>query len=138
MDEEVDLSKEEVDEVRLMRATPTFCKKGIKIVERLTEGGAFMMDQADNTTPWNAATLEILATMRTVERRKEENLATINQKLINYTTDSDYEDYHGGMFKVKSMSVSIPTNTSSLEYVWFVDSIASNNITSHEEWFCDS
>ena len=40
--------------------------------------------------------------------------------------------------KMNSMSASSLTHTSSLEYVWFVDSIASNNITSHEEWFCDS
>ena len=30
-----------------------------------------------------------------------------------------------------------PINTSNLEDVWFVNSNASNHMTSHEEWFCE-
>ena len=35
------------------------------------------------------------------------------------------------------MKASNPTNTSSSENVWFVDSGASNHMMSHEDWFRD-
>ena len=37
--------------------------------------------------------------------------------------------------RANSMKASNPTNTSSSENVWFVDSGASNHMMSHEDWF---
>ena len=38
-------------------------------------------------------------------------------------------------YRANSMKASNPTNTSSSENVWFVDSGASNHMMSHEDWF---
>ena len=53
-----------------------------------------------------------------------------------------YED-HGGMFVMRdiensmSASTSASTSASNPEDVWFINSGASNHMTSHEEWFRD-
>ena len=39
--------------------------------------------------------------------------------------------------RANSMSASTSTGASNPEDVWFVDSGASNHMTSHEEWFED-
>ena len=65
-----------------------------------------------------------------------------------YGHNSDYEDRGGmyahnsdrdGMFMMKhrenSMSASTSSNALNPEDVWFVDSRASNHMTSHKEWF---
>ena len=71
-------------------------------------------------------------------RKKKRESASISQQLTNYATNFDYED-HGGMFVMRhrenSMSASTSTGTCNLEDVWFVDSGASNHMTSHQEWF---
>ena len=73
-------------------------------------------------------------------RKKKSESASTSWKLTNYATNFEYDNY-GGLFvrrhRVNSMSASSSTNTSNLEDEWFVDSIASNHMTSHEEWFCE-
>ena len=87
--------------------------------------------------------------------------ATTSRQLTNYAHNSDYEEYcgmyghnsdykdHGGMYahnsdrdgmfmmKHRANSMSASTSTSALnpKDVWFVDSGASNHMTSHKEWF---
>ena len=60
------------------------------------------------------------------------------RQLTNYATNSDYGD-RGGMFvmrhKAHSMSAHASTSASASNNVWFVDSGASNHMTSHEDWF---
>ena len=76
--------------------------------------------------------------------------ASTSRQLTNYTHNSDYEEYtgmyahnsdHGGMFMMKhrenSMSASTSNSALKPEDVWFVDSGASNHMTSHKEWFLE-
>ena len=106
-------------------------------VEHLVEGGATMLNRAINTTPPSADTVASLATTRQCRKKKSESAFT-SWQLVNYASNSDYDD-HGRMFimrhKANSMTASNPTNTSNSEDVWFVDSGASNHMTSHEDWF---
>ena len=68
------------------------------------------------------------------------DLVFTSRQLTNYTSNSDHND-RDGMFvmrhRVNSMQASNLTNTSNSEDVWFVDSGASNHMTSHEDWFRD-
>ena len=68
-------------------------------------------------------------------RKKKRESASTNRQLMNYATHSD----HGGMFimrhKSHSMTTSSPTSASALDNVWFLNSGASNHMTSHEDWF---
>jgi hypothetical protein len=74
--------------------------------------------------------------------------ASTSRQLTNYAHNSDYEDRGGmyarnsncgGMFMMKhranSMSASTSNSALKPEDVWFVDSGASNHMTSHKEWF---
>ena len=90
----------------------------------------------------------------------------MSRQLTNYAYNSDYEDrsgmyahnsdyeYRGGMYahnsdyknrrrmfmmkhSAKSMSASTSTSALNPEDVLFVDSGASNHMTSHKEWFCE-
>ena len=71
-------------------------------------------------------------------RKKKSESVITSRQLTNYASNADYDD-RGKMFVVRhkenSMTGSNPTNTSNLEDVWFVDSGASNHMTSHEDWF---
>ena len=71
-------------------------------------------------------------------RKKQRESTSTSRQLTNYATNSDYDD-HGGVFamrhKAHLMSAQGPTNTSSSDDVWFVDSGASNHVTSHKDWF---
>ena len=73
-------------------------------------------------------------------RKKKNESASTSGQLTNYATNSEYDDY-GGLFimrhSVNSMLAFGPTNTSNLEIAWFVDSSASNHMTSLQEWFRD-
>ena len=57
---------------------------------------------------------------------------------MNHATDPDYDDRFG-MFvmrhKAQSMLAQASTSASAPNNVWFVDSGASNHMTSHEDWF---
>ena len=61
-----------------------------------------------------------------------------NGMSINHATDSDYDD-HCGMFVMRheahSMLAQASTSASASNNILFVDSGASNHITSPEDWF---
>ena len=90
-------------------------------------------------------------------------MPTTKNRLTNYAHNSDYEEYsgmyghnpdyedrggmyarnsdRGGMFMMKhrtnSMSASTSNSALKPEDIWFVDSGASNHMTSHKEWFLE-
>ena len=71
-------------------------------------------------------------------RKKIRDWALTTPQLMNYSSNSDY-DNRGRMFVMRhephSMSTKAPTSTSSSDSIWFVNSGASNHMTSHEDWF---
>ena len=70
-------------------------------------------------------------------RKKRGESGSTSRQLTNYATNSEFEDYIG-MFsmshKANTMSASGLASTSTSKEVWFVDSSASNHMTSHKEW----
>ena len=90
-------------------------------------------------------------------RKKMREAASTSRQLTNYAHNSDYEEYtgmyghnsdykdRGGMYARNSdrggmfMRKHRGNSNSALkpEDVWFVDSRASNHMTSHKEWFLE-
>ena len=87
-------------------------------------------------------------------RKKARDSASTGRQLTNYASNFDYDDrsgmyinhakdsdygYRCGMFVMRheahSMLAQASTSASASNNVWFVDSGASNHMTSHEDWF---
>ena len=133
MQEEADSAKDEADELQHMKTSRQTGKTVETQEERLKEGGASISDLADKTTQSNANIVVKSATTKKSAKRR-----SVNRHLTNYATNSDYND-HGGMFVMRhrenSMLASTSMSASSPEDVWFINSGASNHMTSHQELF---
>ena len=126
---------------RLKGETPTNGKRTATALESLVEGEVITPDHPSVTTHPNADTVENTATMkRSAEKRhaKDSDYDDRSGMYINHSTDSDYDELCR-MFvmrhEAQSMLAQASTYTSASNNVWFVDSGASNHMTSHEDWF---
>ena len=134
--EEVYLGKDETDEVRLMKTTPNFRNNTETREEHSEEGGATMPVQTKKARSNMDVAGKIGHHEEECQKKKCESTST-SWQLTNYATNYDYDDHGMNIMRHRenSMSASTSTSASGLEDISFVDSGASNHMTSHQEWF---
>ena len=102
----------------------------------LAEGGANMPDQSSKQLDCGYCGKR--GHYKEDFQKKKRESASTSRLLTNYATNFDY-DAHGGMFvmrhKTHLMLASSSINTSSSDNVLFLDTGASNQMTSQKDWF---
>ena len=135
--EEIEANSDKVDRFsRTENAIPTIGRRSRTLVGILAEGGANMPDQSSKQLDCGYCGKR--GHYKEDFQKKKRESASTSRLLTNYATNFDY-DAHGGMFvmrhKTHLMLASSSINTSSSDNVLFLDTGASNQMTSQKDWF---